>query len=134
MHPDNPIAQLLMGHMAQDPGGPPGPQLPPIAHMAAPGAGAGGPPGPPGLMGLPPGGPNDGSSGGGSDRSVAETAAHQLLAATHQASDPGLKASFATALAALHKWLANDDKEHHQALAGKLSPRLMAQAHGNQAA
>lgn len=105
----NPIAQLLMGHMA-------GPTPPMVAHMPASGP-------------TPPSAPMPGASTG-SDRQVAMDASHQLLQATAQAHDPALKASFATALAALHKWLAADDKEHHQALAGKLSPRLMAQAHG----
>lgn len=86
--------------------------------------------GPP--AGMPPAVSTDGppaapSGGGGSDRDVADTAAQQLLAATHQASDPELKASLATALAALHKYIVGVEKEHHQAMAGKFSPRMMAQ-------
>jgi hypothetical protein len=86
------------------------------------------------MGGLPaglPGGPPSGSAGGGqSDKQVASTAAQHLLEATHEAHDPALKAAFATALAALHKYIAQTDKEHQAALGGKLSPRLMAQAHG----
>ena len=99
----------------------------------------GGPPAPTGGIpaGLPSSTPGFGVAGsgappqgGGSDRSIAETAAQHLLAATSQAHDPELKAAFSVALAALHKYIAGIDKEHHQALGGKLSPRLMAQAHG----
>jgi hypothetical protein len=80
-------------------------------------------------MGLPAGLPVP-PQGGNSDRQIADTAAQHLLQAAGQAQDPALKAAFSTAVSALHKYLANVDKEHHQALAGKLSPRLMAQAHG----
>jgi hypothetical protein len=76
------------------------------------------------MPGNAPSGPSS------SDRQVAESAAQTLLAATAHANDPALKAAFSTALAALHKYIVQDDKEHHQAVAGKLSPRLMAQAHG----
>jgi hypothetical protein len=94
---------------------PPGPAGPPPAGLPSPMPG--GPSGPP--SGPPPG-----------DRQIASTAAEHLLAAAGQAHDPALKAAFSTAVSALHKYLAGMDKEHHQALAGKLSPRLMAQAHG----
>lgn len=70
------------------------------------------------------------SAPGGSDRQIASTAAQHLLEATAQVHDPMLKAAFSTALSALHKYLAGVDKEHQQALSGKLSPRLMQQAHG----
>lgn len=82
--------------------------------------------------GLPPSATPPGIGGppqGGSDREVADTAAQHLLEATRQANDPTLKAALSVALAALHKYTAQIDKEHHQALGGKLSPRLMAQAH-----
>lgn len=96
------------------PGGPtPGPMGAPPTAQASP-------------MGLPPRGPVTGTN----DRGVVGHAEQQLMAAMAQVHDPALKASFSVALAALHKWLAQDDKEHQQALAGKLSPRLMAQAHG----
>jgi hypothetical protein len=87
-------------------------------------------------MGDPaPASPPSGSSvGSGSDRQIAEQAAQQLLVAAHHAQDPALKASFSTALAALHKYIAQDDKEHQQALAGKMSPRIMARAHGTKLA
>lgn len=75
---------------------------------------------------APQGPPKD--SGG--DRQIAEQAAHALLAATSQSSDPALKALFTQCLAALHKYLVQDDKEQHQALQGKFSPKLMARAHG----
>lgn len=72
---------------------------------------------------APPGG---GSAPSANDRQIAEQAAQTLLAAAHQAHDPALKASFSQALAALHKYIAQDEKEHQQALQGKMSPRLMA--------
>jgi hypothetical protein len=85
---------------------------------------------PGGLAG--PGGPlAGGPPSGGSDHQVATEAAQHLLQATAEAHDPALKQSLSVALAALHKYLAQIDKEHHQAMAGKLSPRMMAQAHGN---
>jgi hypothetical protein len=70
------------------------------------------------------------SNTGGSDRQVAQSAEQHLLAAASSVHDPQLKAVFSTALAALHKYLVMDQKEHQQALAGKLSPRIMANAHG----
>ena len=127
----NPIEQLLMaarGHqgLPMQIGGPPDQGGDPTAQ--------GGPPAPMGPEpGLPPSAPpplsGEGSAPaqGGSDREVAETAAQHLLAATHQATDPALKAAFSQALAALHKYIVMDEKEHHQAMAGKFSPRMMAQ-------
>lgn len=76
---------------------------------------------------APPGPPSPGSSSGGSDRQVAQQEAQQLSAAIDQAHDPQLQAVLSAALTALHKYLAMDQKEQHQAMAGKLSPRLMAQ-------
>jgi hypothetical protein len=86
------------------------------------------PMGPPPMLPGPPGLSQTGPGGG--DRQIAETAAEHLIAAASQVKDPTLKAAFTSAASVLHKYLAGVDKEHHQALAGKLSPRLMAQAHG----
>jgi hypothetical protein len=87
------------------------------------------------MIGAPGGGIPAGATapaqGGDSDQAVASSAAQHLLEATSQAHDPALKVAFATALAALHKYIAQSQKEHHDAMAGKFSPRLMAQAHGN---
>lgn len=69
---------------------------------------------------------------GGTDRTVAMSAAQELTQAIQQAQDPQLKATLAAALASLHKYVAADQKETHAAMGGKLSPRLMAQAHGGQ--
>jgi len=74
--------------------------------------------------------PSAGSASQANDRQVAEQAAHHLLAFSASAKDPSLKALFSQCLAALHKYLAQDDKEQQQALQGKVSPRLMARAHG----
>ena len=78
---------------------------------------------------LPPSAPMPGG-GGQSDAHVARMAEQQLLAAAHAAKDPALKATFSTALAAIHKYLAQDQKEHQQALQGKFSPKIMAKASG----
>lgn len=84
-----------------------------------------------GLPAGPPSAPPPGGGGQpGSDREIADMAAQQLHAATGQAQDPALKAALSQALAALHKYVMMDDKEHQAALGGKFSPRLMAQAHG----
>lgn len=53
-----------------------------------------------------------------------------LIASLQAARDPQLRESLSMALAAMHKHLANFQKERQQALAGKLSPRLLEQAHG----
>jgi hypothetical protein len=71
-----------------------------------------------------------GSGAQSSDKQVAQQAAQHLLAFAAHATDPALKAVFSTALAALHKYLAQDDKEQHAALQGKVSPRLLSRAHG----
>lgn len=68
------------------------------------------------------------SAGSGQDRQVAQQGAQHIQAFAAHASDPALKAIFSSALAALHKYLAQDDKEHQQALQGKFSPRQMAKA------
>ena len=65
-----------------------------------------------------------------SDRDVADQTAHALTAAVAAAKDPQLKAALSTALAALHKYVMGIDKERQQAMQGKMSPRLMQQAHG----
>jgi hypothetical protein len=76
----------------------------------------------------PPSPQSSGAQGG--DRQVAEQASQHILAFAAHATDPALKAVFSSALASLHKYLAQDAKEHQQALQGKMSPRLMARAHG----
>lgn len=53
-----------------------------------------------------------------------------LMAALQSARDPNLRESLSNALAAIHKHLAGYQKERQEALAGKLSPRLLAEAHG----
>ena len=65
-----------------------------------------------------------------SDREVAEQTAHALTAAIAAVKDPQLKAALSNALSALHKYVMGVEKEQHQALAGKLAPRVMAQAYG----
>lgn len=85
---------------------------------------------------MPPAAPVPGSTpsapsgASGNDRSLAEHVSQILIQASHQASDPALAASFSQALSALHKYIAQDEKEHQQALQGKMSPKLMARAHG----
>lgn len=79
---------------------------------------------------MPGAAPAIAAGGSGGDRQVAQSAEQHLLAAASTVHDPQLKAVFSTALAALHKYLVMDQKEHQQALAGKLSPRIMANAHG----
>jgi hypothetical protein len=74
--------------------------------------------------------PQPAQGGGGGDTQLAKVAAahiHDALAQTH---DPTLQAEFSKMLAQLTKYIANDQKEQHQAMAGKLSPRLMAQQSG----
>ena len=70
------------------------------------------------------------SAGSSDDLQVAQQASQHILAFAASATDPALKALFSQCLAALHKYLAQADKEHHQALQGKLSPKLMSRAHG----
>lgn len=75
--------------------------------------------------------PSAGSQGNNSpDRQVAEQGAMHIQALAAHATDPALKAIFSGALSQLHKYLAQADKEHQQALQGKLSPKLIARAHG----
>lgn len=66
----------------------------------------------------------------GGDSQIAKVAAAHLHDALAQVRDPQLQATLSNALAALTKYLAADQKEQHQAMAGKLSPRLMAQQTG----
>lgn len=89
------------------------------------GAGAGGGVAAP----MPPEAPRA-PSGGASDTAIAKTVEQHLIEAVQAIRDPALKATFSTAINALHKYLAQDQKEHEQALGGKLSPKLMARAHG----
>jgi hypothetical protein len=74
--------------------------------------------------------PSSGSGAQADDHQVAQQAAQHLLAFAAHATDPALKALFSQCLAALHKYLAQGEKEHQQALQGKLSPKLMSRAHG----
>ena len=114
MDPLAAILQAAQGHSG----------LPPSVTMA-PGAQAGPSGAQPAQM------PPSASSGSQSnDRQVAQQAAQHLLAFAAHATDPALKALFSQCLAALHKYLAQDDKEQQQALQGKLSPKLMSRAHG----
>ena len=52
-----------------------------------------------------------------------------LTSALTSARDPELKQSLSNALAALHKFIQARQKEHDNMLTGKLSPRLMREAH-----
>lgn len=113
----NPILQALLmasrGHQGlpmtvQAGGPPPGP-----GPIAGPGPAAGPPP-----------------SHSGGDAQLAQRYEQMLVQASGQATDPQLKQVFSTCLAALHKYLAMNQKEQHQAMQGKLSPRLMAQQTG----
>ena len=74
--------------------------------------------------------PSAGSGAQSNDQQVAQQASQHLLAFAAHATDPALKALFSQCLAALHKYLAQGEKEHQQALQGKMSPKLMARAHG----
>jgi len=90
------------------------------------GPGGGGIPAP-----MPPAAPLPGAGGGGqSDTQLAKSAEQHLMQMVQAVHDPTLKATFSTAIAALHKYLAQDQKEHQQALQGKFSPRIMAKASG----
>lgn len=80
-----------------------------------------------GAQTSPMGQPQGGSA---ADQQVAEQASQHLLAFAAHATDPALKALFSQCLNALHKYLAQGEKEHQQALQGKLSPKLMSRAHG----
>lgn len=64
------------------------------------------------------------------DRQLAEQLAQNLNSAIAAAKDPNLQASLASALGAIHKHIAGIEKEHQQALQGKVSPRLMQHAYG----
>lgn len=61
---------------------------------------------------------------------MAKQAEQHITAFAAAAKDPALKALFSQCLNALHKYLAQDEKEHQQALQGKLSPKVMARAAG----
>lgn len=64
------------------------------------------------------------------DEQNAGNVVQHLMGALNNARDPNLRESLSNALAAIHKHLAGFQKERQQALAGKLSPRLLEQAHG----
>lgn len=71
------------------------------------------------LVAASPQGPASG------DQQLAEHTAHALLTAAAAARDPELKTQLSKALAALHAYMTKISKEHDQAMAGKMSPRLM---------
>lgn len=52
------------------------------------------------------------------------------MEALNRVRDPNLRESLSNALAGIHKHLAGFQKERQDALAGKLSPRLLEMAHG----
>lgn len=90
--------------------------LPPqITHQAPPQAAA-------------PQAPASGHTAG--DSHVAQAQAAALTAAIQQVKDPQLASVFSAALSALHRYLAQDQKETHAAMQGKFSPRQMAKAVG----
>jgi len=66
---------------------------------------------------------------GASDKQSAERVVQVLHAALGATQDAQLKSTYASALQALTKYLAADEKEVHAALGGKLSPRIMAKAY-----
>lgn len=67
---------------------------------------------------------------GSSDEQNTSNVIEHLVSALGAARDPALKESLSNAMAAMHKHLAGMRKERQQALAGKLSPRLLEEAHG----
>lgn len=66
---------------------------------------------------------------GNDPQAVARNVVNVLHAALGSVRDPEHQAAYATALTSLTKLLASNEKEQHQALAGKLSPKLMARAY-----
>lgn len=72
------------------------------------------------------------ANGIGPDEGNAHNVIQHLLGALGAARDPGLKESLSNALAALHKHVANFQKERQDALQGKFSPRIMEQAMNGQ--
>jgi hypothetical protein len=113
LNPLEAILQAAQGHQ----GLPPSVTMAPGAQPADMGGAQASP------IGQPQGGSAD-------DQQVAQQASEHLLAFAAHATDPALKALFSQCLAALHKYLAQGEKEHQQALQGKLSPKLMSRAHG----
>lgn len=115
-------------------------------HARQGGAPQGPPGGPPaGLPGQMPGGGIGGAApaqapppnpiaatgiGSGGDKANVEKVIAVLHAAIAGAQDAQLKATYASALQALTKYLATDEKETHAAMGGKLSPKIMARAYG----
>lgn len=66
------------------------------------------------------------------DANLAHTMSQHLASALAAVRDPELRQSLATAMATLHKYVAGVEKEHQDALAGKVSPRLLRHAYGSQ--
>ena len=64
------------------------------------------------------------------DAQLAHSASQHLSNALASVTDPELRQSLATAMATLHKYVAGIHKEHQDALAGKVSPRLLQHAYG----
>ena len=64
------------------------------------------------------------------DAQLAHSASQHLANALASVNDPELRQSLATAMATLHKYVAGIHKEHQDALAGKVSPRLLQHAYG----
>lgn len=106
LHPE--LLQALLAHIG---GGQPGQSGPPAQAPQAP--------------------PSPSAAGGQGDANVADHAAQMLLQAVAAVTDPELKAALTSAAATLHKFVAADQKEQHQALAGKMSPRMMAKSYGS---
>lgn len=65
---------------------------------------------------------------GKSDKQVAKSVAQHLLTAVKTAHDPQLKANLSTALAALHKYLAQDSAEQKKGLATKVNSKAVVKA------
>lgn len=84
-------------------------------------------------QGFGPIGPAGTQAAGGqmtTDAQLAHSASQHLSNALAAVQDPELRQSLATAMATLHKYVAGIHKEHQQALAGKVSPRLLQHAYG----
>lgn len=65
---------------------------------------------------------------GKSDKQIAKTAAQHLLNAVKVAHDPQLKSNLTTALASLHKYLAQDSAEQKKAQAPKVNAKAVVKA------
>ena len=65
-----------------------------------------------------------------SDVRVAEQIAQEIHDAVAAAGDPDLRVALATALAAMHKYLAQEQREQHNAMNGKFSAKQMMRSYG----